>query len=54
MKKYVSTEKVDEMKAIKENIPYFSEINRQKILNSLSQEEKEILLNLYVQSDINK
>ena len=54
MKKYVSTEKVDEMKEIKENIPYLSEINRQKMINSLSAEEKEILLNLYVQSDIKK
>ena len=53
-KQYVSTEKIDEMIVIKENIPYLSEINREQMLSRLSNEEKEILLRLYIQADIEK
>lgn len=46
--KYAVTDLIDEMLAMKENLSVVSESNMQDMLNHLSDEEKDILLRLYV------
>ena len=48
MEGYVPTELIDEMKSLKENIPYMSEMNRLEMLNSLDRRSKDVLLSLYI------
>lgn len=46
--KYAVTDLIDEMLAMKENLSVVSESNMQDMLDHLSDEEKDILLRLYV------
>lgn len=46
--KYAATDLIDEMLALKENLSVVSESNMQDMLDHLSDEEKDILLRLYV------
>lgn len=45
---YAATDLIDEMLALKENLSVVSESNMQDMLDHLSDEEKDILLRLYV------
>ena len=49
MDKYVSITLIDEMIELKKNLAVTSENNMQEALNSLNDEEKEVLLRLYVE-----
>ena len=49
MDKYVSTTLIDDMIELKKNLAIVSENNMQEALNNLSDEEKEVLLRLYVE-----
>ena len=49
MDKYVSTTLIDEIIELKKNLAVMSENNMQETLNNLNDDEKEVLLRLYVE-----
>lgn len=48
MEKYVSTEFIDEMKKVKEDFLILSNDVIEEMLKDMTQEEKEVLLRLYI------